>query len=273
MRKALSVFVAGAALLISISCGNNPRASLRIVHAAPGAPGAPNTPPTAPIDVTIDGNKVLSNVAYSTGSNYFSVTPGSRHFQMNVTGDKTFFVDTTINLTDKTYTTMTLVGEFGMVPFPNPIPPAISIATSTDDHSVPAAGQVKIRVMQAAVGYDLPVPPPPPPQPNLIPAPVDVYITAFGTLLNGNPPTPTLPNVSYQSTTAYVSKAVGDLQVRVVAPAGCGITINPCNPDNNIIIDSGKVTFTDKKQLQTYVLTDQAPPSAQFQGFFLHDLN
>jgi len=264
MRKVLSVFVLGAILVASISCGNNPRASLRIVHAAHGAPGATDTTPTPSIDVTIDGNKVLSNVPYSTGSNYFSVTPGARHFQMNVTGNKTFFIDTTINLTDKTYTTMTLVGEFGTVPFPNPIPPTISITTSTDDHSVPAAGQVKIRVMQAAVGYDFPVPPPPPPQPNLIPAPVDVYVTSFGTILNGTQPS--LGNVSFQSTTAYVTMAVGDLEVRVT-PAG------NTDPDHNILIDSGKVTFTDKKQLRTFVLSDQAPPSAQFQGFFLSDLN
>jgi len=260
MRKVLSIFVLGAISLVLASCGNNPRAFLRIVHAAPGAPGT--TPTTPSIDVTIDGNKVLSNVAYSTGSNYFTVAPGARHFQMNITGNTAFFIDTMINLTNNTYNTMTLVGQFGTPPPPlppNPIPP--TIVTSTDDHGTPAAGQVKIRLMQALVGYPAPLPP-------ATPGPVDVYVTTFGTLLQGNPPT--LPNVSFQSTTSYVTMAVGDLEVRVV-PAGC--TGVACNPDNNILIDSGKVTFTDKKQLRTYVLSDQAPPSAQFQGFFLSDLN
>ena len=264
MRKALSVFVLCATLLVLASCGNNPRAFLRIVHAAPGAPGT--TPTTPSIDVSIDGNKVLSSVAYSTGSNYFTVTPGSRHLQMNISGDKTFFIDTTINLATKTYTTMTVVGEFGTPAPPLPLPPAPSIVTSADDHGAPAAGQVKIRVMQALVGYPAPLPP-------AVPSPVDVYITTFGAFLNGNPPTPTLPSVNFQTTTAYVSNAVGDLQIRVVAPAGCGISVVPCNPDNNVLIDSGKITFTDKKQLRTYVLSDQAPPSAQFQGFLLSDLN
>ena len=261
MRKALSVFVLGATLLILASCGNNPRAFLRIVHAAPGMTTTPS------VDVSIDGNKVLSNVAYATGSNYFTVTPGSRHFQVNVTGSKTFVIDTTINLTTKTYTTMTLDGIVDSTPS------TLSIVTTTDDHGAPAAGQVKIRVMNAAVGFV--TTPPPQPTPPAPPAPVDVYITTFGTLLNGNPPTPTLPGVSFQTTTAYVSKAVGDLQIRVVGPAGCGdpVIFPACNPDLNIIIDSGKITFTDKKQLRTYVLSDQAPPSAQFQGFLLSDLN
>ena len=60
--------------------------------------------------------------------------------------------------------------------------------------------------------------------------------------------------------------AVGDLQIRV-APAG------NADPDHNLLVDSGKITFTDKKQLRTYVVSDQAPPSAQFQGFLLTDLN
>ena len=152
-------------------------------------------------------------------------------------------------------------------------PSTLSVVTTTDDHGAPAAGQVKIRVLNAAVGFV--TTPPPQPTPPAPPAPVDVYITTFGTLLNGNPPAPTLPGVNFQSTTAYVSKAVGDLQIRVVGPAGCGdpVIFPACNPDLNIIADSGKITFTDKKQLRTYVLSDQAPPSAQFQGFLLSDLN
>ena len=261
MRKALSVLVLGATLLVLASCGNNPRAFLRIVHAAPGSAGNPATPS---IDVTINGNKVLSNVAYSTGSNYFTVTPGARHLQINVTGDTTFLVDTTTsNLASKTYTTLTLDGEIGTVADPLPIPPPPSIVTTTDDHGAPAAGFVKIRVTNAAVGFDLPVPPPPPQQ-NLTPIPVDVYITTFGTFLNGTQPT--LAGVNFHTTTAYVSMAVGDLQIRV-APAG------NADPDHNLLVDSGKITFTDKKQLRTYVVSDQAPPSAQFQGFLLTDLN
>jgi len=267
MRKVLSVFFIGAVLLVLASCGSSSRASLRIVHAAPGSTG---NPPTPSLDITIDGNKVLSSVAYATGSNYFNVAPGARHFQVNVTGDKTFLIDTTINLTDKSYTTMTVVGEIGTVAPPFPIPPALSIASSTDDHGVPAAGFVKIRAMNAAAGYDFPFPPPPP-QPQLVPAPVDVYITTFGTLLNGTQPS--LPGVNFQTTTAYVSIAVGDLEVRVVGPAGCGTSIPACNPDLNVLADSGKVTFTDKKQEQTYVFADQTPPLPTFQGFFLHDLN
>ena len=269
MRKVLSVSAIGAILLILASCGSTSRAYLRIVHAAPGSTGNPASPS---IDVTIDGNKVLSSVAYATGSNYFSVSPGSRHFQINLTGDKTFFIDTTINLTAKTYTTMTLAGEIGAVAFPLPIPPVPTIVTSTDDHGAAAAGIVKIRVMNAAVGYDLPIPPPPPQQ-QLVPAPVDVYITTFGAVLDGQHPT--LPSVNFQTTTAYVPIAVGDLEIRVVVPAGCGSDPLTCNPNNagNILIDSGKVTFTDKKQEQTYLLTDQTPPSPFFQGTLLPDVN
>ncbi len=263
MRKALSVLVLGATLLVLTSCGNQPRAFLRIVHAAPGMTTTPS------LDISIDGNKVLSSVAYATGSNYFTVTPGARHLQINVTGDsKNFLIDTTTsNLASKTYTTLTLDGIVDSTP------KTISLLTTTDDHGPPAAGQVKIRVLNAAVGFV--TTPPPQPTPPAPPAPVDVYITTFGTLLNGNPPTPTLPGVSFQTTTAYVSKAVGDLQIRVVGPAGCGdpILFPACNPDLNIIADSGKITFTDKKQLRTYVVSDQAPPSAQFQGFLLTDLN
>src|SRR5260221_1577553 len=100
VRKVLTVLVVGSVLLVLASCGNSSKRSfVRIVHASPDA---------GTIDVTINGNKILTGTAYGTGSNYFTVAPGT-NISLKIaqtSGTISTLIDTKIGLVDKAYYTI-----------------------------------------------------------------------------------------------------------------------------------------------------------------------
>ena len=106
MRKALTVLVVGSALSVLASCGSSTRSFVRIVNAAPDA---------GTIDVTINGNKILTATPYGTGSNYFTEAPGTTISLKivssgGVNGSTSATIDTTIGLVNKAYYTISVVG-------------------------------------------------------------------------------------------------------------------------------------------------------------------
>jgi hypothetical protein len=251
MRKVLTVSLLGSLLFVLGSCGGNgARSFVRIVNASPDA-GA--------LDISIGGT-TLTNVAYATGSNYFTMAPGSSiAFKVNQHGQTATPLNTQITLTDKTYYTIAVVGLVGSSTAVPPVPSTITIAQSVDDHSTAAAGDVKIRVLQADPYFAVPNS-----------GKVDVYVGDPTANLNG-----TIPNfsgVSFPSMASFVSFTVpttnGLLRIRV-APAG------DTNPDADSFLDTGTAgTLFKALQSRTFVILD-APPagSNQFQGIFLNDLN
>ncbi len=256
MKKVLTVSWLGSLLFVLASCGGgNSRSFVRIVNASPDA-GA--------IDVTIGGT-TLSSVAYATGSNYFTMTPGTGiTFKVNQHGQTAFPINTQITLTGKAYYTIAVVGLVGSTTTIPPVPATLTILQSVDDHSAPAAGNVKIRVLQADPYF------------HKAPSdsgPVDVYITPPANTLNGTIPTfnGSGSGVNFQTMTSFVSfpiLATGDPGLRIrVAPAG------DTNPDADSFLDSGTVTFK-ALQVRTFVILD-APPAGTglYQGVFLNDLN
>ncbi len=257
MRKVFTVFLLGLLLFGLASCGGgNSRSFVRIVHASPDA-GA--------LNITIGGT-TLSNVGYGTGSNYFTMAPGSsiafQVKQVNPTpGAAAIPIDTHITLAEKTYYTITVIGLIGDTNVSPPVPATVTILQSTDDHSAPATGQVKIRALQADPYFHV-VP--------IDSGPMDVYISAPTDSLNGT--VPTFSGVNFQTMTSLVSLTVpttnGLLRIRV-APAG------DTNPNADSFLDTGIAGVTFKAlQVRTFVILD-APPkgSNQYQGVFLNDLN
>ncbi len=250
MRKALTVLVVGSALWLLASCGNSSRRSfVRIVNAAPDA---------GTIDVTINGNKILTATAYGTGSNYFTEAPGTNLSLKivssgGVNGSASATIDTKIGLVDKVYYTIAVVGL-------TVAPSTFTILQTEDDHSAPAATAVKIRVLQLDPLYHV--------TPG-DPGAVDAYVSPPNNKLNGS--NADFNNVTFQSTPSWVSFTVptdGNLRIRAV-PAG------NTDPDNNVVPgwDSQTVLFK-AGQVRTFVLllNPMGTPFQQ-QNLMLNDLN
>ena len=232
-------------LLTLASCGNsNARSFVRIVNASPDA---------GSISVSIHGSNILSGAAYGSGSNYFTVAPGTNIDLKIVTTGATTPFDTKIGLVDKSYYTIAAVGVVGSSTF--------TIVQTADDHSSPATGDVKIRVLQLDPVFHT--------NPGDS-GPVDAYISAPSDVLNKT--APTFPTLTYQSTPSFVSWKVpttdGNLRIRV-APAG------DSNPDLDNLSgwDSQTVNFT-AGQVRTYVLLNN-PTGTPFpnQSLMLKDVN
>ena len=247
MRKALTVLMLGSTLLLMPSCGGSSRRSfVRIVNAAPDA-GA--------LDVTINGNKILTGMAYATGSNYFTEAPGTT-ISLKIANSAGTLLDTKIGLTDKVYYTIAAVGLTAA-------PSTFTILQTADDHTAPVSTDVKIRVLQLDPLFHV----------NAGDSgPVDAYITPPGSSLNGT--NADFMDVTFQSTPGWVSVKVpadGNLEIRAVPAASTGNT----DPDHTLIQgwDSQTVLFK-AGQVRTYVLLDN-PAGTPFpeQSIFLNDLN
>jgi hypothetical protein len=247
MRKVFTISLLGSLLFVLGTCGNSSRSFVRIIHASPDAGN---------LDITLDGTKILSATPYASGSNYFTVAPGSRHFQINQSGKTAFPIDTQITFSDGTYYTIAIVG---LVTAPS----SLTFQQMQDDHSGAASGQVKFHVLHLDSKY---------PESGVGTSAVDVYITSPATTLA---PPPSISGVNYLATQAFslpvptdVSTTSGSLRVRV-AQAG------DTTPDSDSIPgwDSGTVVYT-AGQVRTYVLLNNPTgiPSAN-QFLMLKDLN
>jgi hypothetical protein len=233
------------------SCGGSSRRSfVRIVNAAPDA---------GTIDVTINGNKILTAMAYGTGSNYFTEAPGTDISLKIVSGNGGATpptIDTKIGLTDKVYYTISVVGL-------TVAPSTFTILQTADDHTAPASTAVKIRVLQLDPLFHA--------DPSDS-GPVDAFITTPTTPLNGL--NPDFSNVTFQSTPAWVSATVptdGNLRIRAAPHPIAGDT----DPDTTNLQgwDSQTVLFK-AGQVRTYVLLHN-PAGTPFpqQSLMLNDLN
>ena len=251
MRKVLTVLLVGSMLFVLASCGSSTRSFVRIVNASPDA---------GTIDVTINGNKIVSALAYGAGSNYFTIGPGTNiDFKIDTHGTVALSFPTKITLLDKTYYTIAAVGIVGDPShMPQPIPSTFSILQTTDDHTAPGSTDVKIRVLQLDP-FSNPT----------NPSPVDAFITPPAAPLNNT--APNFSNLPFQSPASWVSVVVptdGNLEIRV-APAGSS------DPDGLNIPgwDSQTVLFK-AGQVRTYILLNN-PTGTPFpnQSLMLNDLN
>ena len=133
MKKAFVKFFSLLALpVIFVACDkdddNNDmsKSNVMLVHASPNAPN---------VDVRINNNTALTNVAYPNNSNYLEVNSGSTNIKVAPTGTTTNVIDATVNLeANKNYSVFAIDSV-------NKIKPAVV----NDDLSSPAAGKANIR--------------------------------------------------------------------------------------------------------------------------------
>ena len=121
-------------VLIFVSCNkddddnNEPPAtsSVMVVHASPDAPE---------VDVRINNNVALSNVAYPDNSSYTELSSGSTNIKVSPAGTTKYVIDATVNLeANKNYSVFAIDSVSN-----------IKAAVVTDDLTAPASGKSHVR--------------------------------------------------------------------------------------------------------------------------------
>lgn len=173
---------------------------LRILHGAADAP---------PVDVLVDGEEVLSDVAYRDGSGYLPVEPGIRDIRINPAGTQSAVIQDSPNLADNTAYSLLALGSAE--------DQTLETLLLEDDTSAPDTGNVRVRVVHGSP--DAPA--------------VDVFITEPNLALADA--TPTFTNVTFREASQFVEVAAGTYQIRVRPTSGGTVSI----------YDSGPVTLQE----------------------------
>jgi Domain of unknown function (DUF4397) len=226
--KLLTLLLAATALTAACDDDDNTgpegEARVRVVHASPDAPN---------VDVLLDENEVLSDVAYLEASDYLEASAGGHNVKVNAAGTATTVIDTNVTLADGADYTVIAAG----------LAAEITPIVLLDDNSTPEAGNARVRAIHGAPGA---------------PA-VDVYVTAPGadieTVL------PALNDVEFGDVADYLEVPAGDYQIRVTL-AGTKV----------VAIDSGPLTL-ESGQVRTAIAVDALGGGAPFDLLVLADLN
>jgi len=220
----------GAALL-TVGCGSSTGSRFRYVQAATVPPGN--------VDVEVDSKTVLTDIGFGQTPTYQKVSSGSHTVGIFLTGTTTnpAFSGTVSFASGDT--TLLSINPFS----------SIALAPFTDDNTVPASGDFKLRIIHAA--------------PNS--GSVDVYIISPPGSIAGL--SPQKQNLAFSPTgsgsaTSYFSFAAGTYEV-VMTQAG---TQNP------IPVLDATYTFT-AGQIRTIVILDSSNGGGPWTLLELSDLN
>jgi hypothetical protein len=175
---------------------NEPTGRIRFVHAISDPPRA------SAVNVTVDGVPLGVNLVYAGTTPttalpnpgvlpapptlYYPAYAGNRQFAVRRTADTTVrLLDAAVPVAANTDHTVIAVGSA-----------TITALVLTDNNTAPAAGAVKLRVVNAATAAGN----------------VDVYITAPNAAILTIPPT--FANLAPRAASAYLERAAGAAQVR-----------------------------------------------------------
>ena len=162
-------------------------AALRVVHASPDAPN---------VDVRLDGEVVLSDVAYRDASSHLSVSAGTAGIELLVAGTDTVALSADVPLAGGVAYSVLAI---------NPVA-NLDALVITDDLAAPGEGEAKLRAVHAA-----------PSAPT-----VDVYVTGPADPLG----TPTLSGVPYPAASPFLTVADGDYRIRVTPEGTTDVAID-----------------------------------------------
>lgn len=195
--RKITTLLAAATLVVAAACSakdaptgprpTGPSGRLRVVNTTPDPTrgGAAN--------VKIGDQVFAVNLGYAAATNYQRVYIGPRDLHVRRTSDTTIkVVDQSFSVdTDKDFTAfvmgkLTTNGGTG-----------ISAILLPDDNGAPAAGNVKLRFVNASPAAGS----------------VDIYVTAPAADITTA--TPTVSSLNYASATAYLEKPAGTYRVRV----------------------------------------------------------
>ena len=195
-RTLLVVLALASVIIFAASCGSS-SAKLRIVQAIPDVTSS------QPLDIYLDGNKTASALSFggvtpSTG--YNSVSSGSRHLQVFLTGQTTGpYFDGNISLSSGSEYTVVLTGFTTSNNVAAPL--------FTDNNTTPpTSGNVSIRVIHASPTWNY----------SYYPTGMDIYVLAPGqNIVEG---TQTFSALAYEHASDYKSAAAGTYNVIATPP-------------------------------------------------------
>ena len=132
----VSALAAGAAFSLAAPLGPTAEAQspamLRVVHMAPGAPN---------VDVTVNGQRAIANLAFKAASDYAALPAGSYNAKVTPAGQaQPVVIDANLNLTAGQNSTVVATGEL----------PNIQPLVLQDNNTPPPAGQAKVRFVHAS---------------------------------------------------------------------------------------------------------------------------
>jgi uncharacterized protein DUF4397 len=200
-RMILMLALAAGALT---ACGDNSgvtgQGRLRIVHLSPDGP---------PVDATLDGDTLLTNLAYLGSSDYLDLSEAGHTLQISAFETGATLIDTDVTIADATDYTLLAADSLRKI---RPI-------LLTDDNSPPPAGKIRVRAVQGAPSA---------------PTGVDIYVTQPGTDLTNE--TPAATNVKFGAVSPYVDADAGTYEVRVTPTGSTEVLI-----DGTLTLESGQV--------------------------------
>lgn len=197
IRAGLPLLAAGLLILLAFgtAAAQSGTARVRVIHASPDAPA---------VDVYVDGQRAISNLAFPKGIDYTPLPAGPHRVQVAPAGAGVGAAVITANLTleaGKDYT-VAAIGPLA----------GIEAQVFNDDNSAPASGQAKVRVLH--LSPDAPA--------------VDIAVRGGPTLVS---------NLSFPNASSYAQAPAGTYTVEV-RPAGtqtAALTIP------NVTLEAGKI--------------------------------
>jgi len=122
----LTVLVAFTACSKDDNDNNSSTSKLMVVHASPNAPN---------VDVRVNNNVALTNVAYPANSSYTTVNSGATNVKVSPTGTTNYVIDANVNLdANKNYSIFAIDSVS-----------KIKAAVVSDDLTAPASGKAHVR--------------------------------------------------------------------------------------------------------------------------------
>ena len=216
-----SVLIA-LALITSCGGGGGTTASLRVVQASPDQ---------AAVNVLIDGKLQISDLSYAGNTGYLTVNPGTKDLQLELYTDNSLVLDEKVPVTSSSENTVVITGNSGSL---KPI-------VLADSNTAPTAGDIEIRVMNAAPGI----------------AAADVYIVPAG--VNISTLSPVVKSLAFQAATSYQTLTAGTYEVFLTVPG-----------TKNAYVSSGPLVLTGG-EIRTMVALNGA--GTGFTALILADLN
>jgi Domain of unknown function (DUF4397) len=171
-----------ALVIVPTAFAQGGSAKVRVIHASPDAPA---------VDVYVNGNRALSNVAFFTASDYLDLPAGTYQIQVTPAGAPVAqaVIDAEATIAAGRAYTIAATGAVA----------AIQPTIIEDDLSAPASGQAKVRVYHFSP--DAPA--------------VDVKLAAGDTLIS---------SLAFPDTSDYLEVPAGSYDLQVV-PAGASTVV------------------------------------------------
>ena len=213
-----------AATAYSISDGitpDGPSSHLRIVQAVPNAPI---------VELVVDSTPYLSGIGFRSSSGFLEVDAGTRRVRLFPNGSATPMLDHTFPIEFPRAYTLLATGVVG----------GVQAVVAPDTAPIPNAGEVKLRIIQAAPTAGT----------------VDVYVTDASVPIDSA--TPLLQDLVFRGNSEYFTLPVGRYRIRLT-------TANT----KTVVLDMNQLF--GERVMRTVVVTDAAGGGTPLVGILLVD--